>query len=100
LILGRLLDGELGRRVCLKALVRDRNTAADRPTVAAVFYPLECPIECREPVSQSGGHGVVDTLLCQRLSRIRRIALSLMIICPVCAELGEQLLHLRTLRVQ
>jgi hypothetical protein len=100
LILGRLLDGELGRRVCLKALVRDGCAAADRPTVAAVFDSLECPIERRETVPQAGGHSVVDALLCQRLSRIRRIALSLMIICPVRAELGEQLLHLRTLRVQ
>jgi hypothetical protein len=64
LILGRLLDGELSRRVCLKAFVRDGCAAADRPTVAAVFNPLECPIKRCEPVPQAGGHGVVDALLC------------------------------------
>ena len=35
----------------------------DRATVAAVFDPLECPTERREPVLQVGGHGVVDALL-------------------------------------
>jgi hypothetical protein len=31
LISGRLLHGELSRRVCLQAFVRDGSTAADRP---------------------------------------------------------------------
>ena len=42
---------------------------------------------------------LIDSLLCQRLRQIRRIALGIMIICPVHAEIGKQLLHPRTLRV-
>jgi hypothetical protein len=98
-IVGGLLDGELGRRVCLQAFVRDGRAAADRAAVAAVFDPLESPIERGESVPQAGGHGVVDALLCQWLRRISRIAFSLMVICPGLAEIGQQLLHLRALRV-
>ena len=61
--MGGLLDGELGRRICLQASVRDGRAAADRATVATVFDPLEGPIEGREPFSQAGSHGVVDALL-------------------------------------
>ena len=43
-LIGGFLDGELGRRVCLKAFVRDGRTAADGPTVAAVLDPAESPI--------------------------------------------------------
>jgi hypothetical protein len=100
LIVGRLLDGELGRRVRLQAFVRDGRAATDRATVAPVFDPLESPIERREAVPQASGHGVVDSLLCQWLRRIRRIAFGLMVICPGPAEIGQQLLHLGTLRVQ
>ena len=96
---GSLLDGELGRRVCLKAFVRNGRTAADRAAVSAVFDPLQSPVERRESVPQAGGHGVVDTLLCQWLRRISRIAFGLMVICPGLAEIGQQLLHLHTLRV-
>jgi hypothetical protein len=63
LIVGGLLDSELGRRVCLKAFIRDGYTATDRVAVATVFDPLESPIERREPVPQTGGHSVVDALL-------------------------------------
>jgi hypothetical protein len=100
LIVGGLLDSQLGRRVCLKAFIRDGYTAADRPAVATVFDPLESPIEHREPVPQTGGHSIVDALLRQRLRRIRRIAFGLMVICTSRAEIGQQLLNLRTLRVQ
>jgi hypothetical protein len=100
LIFGGLLDCELGRWVCLEAFVRDGRTATDRPTVTAVFDPLESPIERREPVPQAGGHGVVDALFCQWLRRIRRIAFGHMVICPGRAEIGQQPLHLRTLRLQ
>jgi hypothetical protein len=51
-------------------------------------------------VPRASCHGIVDPLLRQWLCRIRRLALGLMIICPVHAEIGEQLLHPRTLRVQ
>ena len=64
LISGRLLHGELSRRVCLEAFVRDGSTAADRATVAPVIDPLEGPIERREPVPLAGSHRVVDALLC------------------------------------
>lgn len=97
---GSLLDGELGRRVCLKAFVRNGRTAADRAAVSAVFDPLQSPVERRESVPQAGGHGVVDALLCQWLRRIGRIALGVMVICPSRAEIAQQLLHLRTFRVQ
>jgi hypothetical protein len=100
LIVGGFLDGELGRRVCLKACIRDGYTAADRAAVATVFDPLESPIERREPGPETGGHSVVDALLRQRLRRIRRIAFGLMVICTNRAEIGQQLLNLRTLRVQ
>jgi hypothetical protein len=36
----------------------------------------------------------------QWLRRIGRIAFGFMVICPVRAEIGQQLLHPRTLRVQ
>jgi hypothetical protein len=100
LSVGGFLDGELGRRVCLKACIRDGYTAADRAAVATVFDPLESPIERREPGPETGGHSVVDALLRQRLRRIRRIAFGLMVICTNRAEIGQQLLNLRTLRVQ
>jgi hypothetical protein len=100
LIVGGFLDGELSRRVCLQAFIRDGRTAADRATVAAVFDPLESPIERREPVPQAGGHGVVDALFSQWLRRIRRIAFGHMVSCPRRAEIGQQPLHLRTLRLQ
>jgi hypothetical protein len=96
---GGLLDGELRRRVCLEALVRDWRAATDGATVRAVFDPLASTIERRESVPQASGHGIVDPLLRQWLRGVRRIALGLMIICPVHAEIGEQLLHPRTLRV-
>jgi hypothetical protein len=96
---GSLLDGELGRRICLKAFVRDRQTAADRPAVTAVFDPLEGTIERREPIPQTTSHRVVDTLLRQWLRWIGRIAFSVMIICPSRAEIGKQPLYMRTLRV-
>jgi hypothetical protein len=99
-LIGRLLDGELGCRVCLQAFVRDGRPAADRATVTAVFDPLESPIEHRESVPQAGRHGVVDALLCQWLRRISRIAFGVMVICPGLAEMGQQPLHLRTLYVQ
>jgi hypothetical protein len=99
LIGGSLLDGELGRRICLEAFVRDRQTATDRAAVTAVFDPVESPIERREPVPQTGSQGVVDALLCQWLRRIGRIAFGVMVICPGCAEIGQQLLHMSTLRV-
>jgi hypothetical protein len=100
LIVGGLLDRELGRRVGLKAFIRDGYTATDGAAVATVFEPLESPIERREPVPETGGHSVVDALLRQWLRRIRRIAFGLMVICTSRAEIGQQLLNLRTLRVQ
>jgi hypothetical protein len=96
---GSFLDGELGRRIGLKAFVRDGQTATDRAAVTAVFDPLESPIERREPVPQTGSHRVVDALLRQWLRRIRSIAFGVMIIYPSRAEIGQQLLHMRTLRV-
>ena len=100
LIIGRLLNGELGRRICFKAFVRDGRTAADRATVAAVFHPQEGPIKRSESVPQARGHGVVDALLCEWGRWISRIAFGLMIIRACCAEIGQQLLYLRTLRIQ
>jgi hypothetical protein len=100
LIIGGLLDSELRGRVRLEAFVRDRRTAADRATVAAVFDPLESTIKRRESVTQAGGHGIVDALLCQWRRGIRRIAFRLMIICSLCAEIGQQLLHPSMLRLQ
>jgi len=96
---GSLLDGELGRGICLKALVRDGQTATDRPAVTTIFDPLEGTIERREPIPQTGSHRVVDTLLRQGLRWIGRIAFGVMIICPSRADMGQQLLHMRTLRV-
>jgi hypothetical protein len=96
---GSLLDGELGRGICLKALVRDGQTAAGRPAVTAVFDPLEGTIKRREPIPQTSSHRVVDTLLRQWLRWIGRIAFGVMIICPSRADIGQQLLHMRTLRV-
>jgi len=96
---GSLLDGELGRGICLKALVRDGQTATDRPAVTTIFDPLEGTIERREPIPQTGSHRVVDTLLRQWLRWIGRIAFGVMIICPSRADMGQQLLHMRTLRV-
>jgi hypothetical protein len=96
---GSLLDGELGRGICLKALVRDGQTAAGRPAVTAVFDPLEGAIERREPIPQTGSNRVVDALLRKWLRRIGRIAFGVMIICPSRAKIGQQLLHMRTLRV-
>jgi hypothetical protein len=100
LTVGGLLDSELGRRVCLKAFIRDGYTAPDRAAVATVFDPLESPSERREPPPQTGGNSVVDALLRQRLRRIRRIAFGLMIIRTGRSEIGQQLLNLRTFRVQ
>jgi hypothetical protein len=100
LIVGGFLDSELGRRVCLEAFIRDEYAAADRAAVAAVVDPLESPIDRSEPVPQTGGHSVVDTLLRQRLGRIRRIAFGLMVIGTSRAEIRQQLLHLRTFGVQ
>ena len=99
-IVGRLLNGELRRRICFKAFVRDRRTTAGRATVAAVVDPLKGPIKRSESVPQAGGNRVVDALLCQWRRRISRIAFGLMIIRACCAEIGQQLLYLRTLRVQ
>jgi hypothetical protein len=76
-----------------------RSAARSAATVRAVFDPLASAIERRESVPQASGHGIVDPLLRQWMRRIRRIALGLMIICPVHAEIGEQLRHPRTLRV-
>jgi hypothetical protein len=95
-----LLNGELGSRICFKAFVRNRRTAADRATVATVFDPLEGPIKRSESISQARGHRVVDALLCEWRRWICRIAFGLMIIRPGCTEIGQQLLYLRTLRIQ
>jgi hypothetical protein len=57
---GGLLDGELRRWVCLKALVRDRHAATDGATVRAVFDPLASTIERRQSVPQASCHGIVD----------------------------------------
>jgi len=100
LIVGRLLNGELGGRICFKAFARDGRAAADRATVAAVVDSLEGPIKRSKSVPQARGYGVVDALLCQWGRRIRRIAFGLMIIGACCAEIGQQLPHLRTLRIQ
>jgi hypothetical protein len=99
-IVRRLLNGELGRRICFQAFVRDGRTAADRATVAAVFDPLEGAIKRSESISQARGHRVVDALLCEWRRWICRIAFGLMIIRPGCTEIGQQLLYLRTLRIQ
>jgi hypothetical protein len=100
LISGRLLDSEFGCRICFKAFIRNARTTAYRVTVAAVFDSLQSAIERREPVPQAGRHGVVDPLLSQWLRRISRIAFGLVIICPVHTEIGQQLLHSRSLGVQ
>ena len=69
----------------------------DRATVAAVFDPLECPTERRDPVPQAGGYGVVDALLLVAApDKSHRVGL--MIICSGIADFGQQLLHLPTLR--
>jgi hypothetical protein len=99
-IVGRLLNCELGGRICFKAFFRDGCTAADRASVATVFDPLEGAIKRSESVPQARGYSVVDTLLCQWRGRISRIAFGLMIIGTCCADIGQQLLYLRTLRVQ
>ena len=100
LIGGSLLNRELGGRICFKAFVRDGCTAADRASVAAVFDPLEGPIKRSESVPQARRYGVIDALLCQWRRRISRIAFGLMIIRPGHAEIGQQLLYPRALRIQ
>jgi hypothetical protein len=100
LIVGRLLNRELCSRICFKAFVWDGRTAADRATVAAVFDPLEGTINRNESVAQARGYGVVDALLYQWRRWISRIAFGLVIIGACCAEIGQQLLYLRTLRIQ
>jgi hypothetical protein len=100
LIGGGLLDSELGRRVRFEAFIRNGRTTADRATIVAVFDSPQSAIERREPVPQAGRYGVVDPLLSQRLRRISRIAFGLMIICSVHTEIGQQLLHPRSLCVQ
>src|SRR4029453_1349047 len=98
-----LLDGELGRRVCLQAFVRDGRAAADRPAVGAVFKPLESTIEGRESVPQTSGHGVVDALFSpwlRRISHIARLAFGLTVVRLGRVEVGQQLLHPLPLRVQ
>jgi hypothetical protein len=99
-IIGRLLNCELGGRICFKAFVWDGCTASDGATVATVFDPLEGAIKRSESVPQARGYGVVDTLLCQWGRRISRIAFGLMIIDACRAEIGQQLLYLRTLHIQ
>ena len=99
LIVGSLLNRQLGGRICFKAFVRDGRTAADRASVAAVFDPLEGPIKRSESVPQASRYGVIDALLCQWRRRISRIAFGLMIIRSGHAEIGQQLLYLRTLRI-
>jgi hypothetical protein len=103
LIVVGLLDGELGRRVCLQAFVRDGRAGADRAAVGAVFKPLEGTIEGRESVPQTSGHGVVDALFSQwlrRITHIARLAFGLTVIRLSRVEVGQQLLHPRPLRVQ
>jgi hypothetical protein len=73
LISGRLLHGELSRRVCLQAFVGDGSTAADRGIVASVFDPLEGPIERREPVPQAGSYRVVAVVLVAAPDTSRRV---------------------------
>jgi hypothetical protein len=103
LVVVGLLDGELGRRVCLQAFVRDGRAGADRPAVSAVFKPLESTIEGRESVPQTSGHGVVDALFSQwlrRISHVARLAVGLTVVRLGRVEVGQQLLHPRPLRVQ
>jgi hypothetical protein len=49
----------------LQPLVGDGLAAADRATKVAVVNPLKDPVNCRQPVPESGRHGVIDTLLGQ-----------------------------------
>jgi hypothetical protein len=103
LIVGGLLDGELSRRICLQAFVRDERTGADRAAVGTVFKPLESTIERSESVPQPSGHGVVDALLSQwlrRIGQIARLAFGPTVILLSRVDVGQQLLHPRPLRVE
>ena len=100
-MVGGLLDGELGHWVCLQAFIRDGHTAADRATIAAVFDLFQSPIERREPIPQAGGlRHRRRPVLPVAAPWIRRIAFGHMVICSSRAEIGQQPLHLRTLRLQ
>src|SRR6202142_3678564 len=57
-----LLDRELGGRVGLEPLVRDRHAAADGPPVAAVVEALQRGVDPREPVAHAVGDRVVHAL--------------------------------------
>jgi hypothetical protein len=70
----------------------------DRATVAAVFDPLECPTERREPVPQAGGHGVVDALLLVAAPDKSHRVWPHDHLSGGIADFGQQLLHLPTLR--
>src|SRR6202142_1086064 len=61
-----LLDRELGGRVGLEPLVRDRHAAADGPPVAAVVEALQRGVDPREPVAHAVGDRVVHALGGQR----------------------------------
>src|ERR1700733_10969551 len=65
-----LLDRELGRRVALEPLVRDRHAAADGSPVAAVVEPLQRAIDRGQPVAHAVGDRVVHTLGSQRRGRV------------------------------
>ena len=49
-----LFDRQLGRRVGLQALVRDRQTAANRASVDATVEPLLGALEGRQPLPEIG----------------------------------------------
>src|ERR1700728_1213276 len=100
-----LLDRELGRRVGLEPLVRDRHTAADGSPVAAIVEPLQRAIDRREPVAHAVGDRVVHAPGGRRRGRVDGIdsaflVLGLPVLLPRLLRAGQQALHLGPLGLQ
>src|SRR5215470_245663 len=100
-----LLDGELGRGVCLEAIVGDRQPAANRAAVGAVVQPLQGPVEGGQPVPQALRDGIVHAFGDQVRRGVRVVDLSVLVLrLSVLARrrLGasEQVGHLGALGLQ
>src|SRR5580658_8517901 len=75
-----LLDRELGRRVGLEPLVRNRHAAADGPAVAAVVEPLQRAVDGSQPVAHAVGDRIVHALSGQRRGRVDGIDPALLVL--------------------
>jgi predicted ATPase/DNA-binding NarL/FixJ family response regulator len=97
------LDGQLGGRVRLEALVGDRLSAEHRPPVGAGFEPGEGPVDRAEPVAKLRGDGFIVRFLGQRqpgVAEVLRAVRYLVVDLGFCFRVLQERGYLGPLRPQ